>query len=167
MMFTCGVHMWFTVYDVRMWHVFRMWSPHVESTCDLPYMMLVCVMFSVCGVHMWSPHMISVCEVHMWFVNTDMIFRMWSPHVVLLDYFFMFILCVMFSVCGVHMWSSHMITTCDVPHVMLVSTCGVHIWFPYVKSTCGHPSTPHTVFPCDGTRNNRKKNRTKQKHKQI
>ena len=23
------------------------------------------------------------------------------------------------------------------------------MWFPYVKSTCGHPSTPHTVFPCD------------------
>ena len=76
-------HMWFSVYD------FRMWSPYVEF---------------VCGVHMWfssmiiyGPYMITYGN-HMWswlpyVESTCGIIRMWSPHVDLFS-LVMGVLCV-------------------------------------------------------------------------
>ena len=64
-------HMWFSVYD------FRMWSPYVEFVCGVHMWFSSMIIYgriwshteTTCGVdfRMWSPHVgISVCGVHMW-----------------------------------------------------------------------------------------------------
>ena len=146
-MFTCGVHMWFTVYDVRMWfestHDVHMWSPHVVYRVWCSHVIWVRVwcshVESTCGL----PHVMFACD----FRTQHVIFRMWSPHVEstcgFLTRFFQFYL---FNT-WVHMWFPHVITC----KLHMWSPCVMfHMWFecPHVESTCDFRMwSPHVDTP--------------------
>ena len=94
-MFTCVVHMWFTVCDVAMWFSVcdvHMWKYYVHMWCSH-------VMFRVKCIISYDFIVIITIYVHM--CCAHVIFRMWCSHV---------IFCMWCS--HVNTWCSHVMFTC-------------------------------------------------------